>query len=119
MGTWDPNECNGPNPEWAHSARATWVTPWDANLTAYWRHVSAVTDTGVNGANFGAHDWLDLAGTWQATEIVMLRAGVNNVFDKEPPLSADVGTGTGNGNTFPGTYDALGRYWFIGVSVRL
>ncbi len=57
--------------------------------------------------------------TWQATEILMLRVGVNNVFDKEPPLSADVGTGTGNGNTFPGTYDALGRYWFMGVSVRL
>ena len=119
VGTWDPNERNGPNPEWVHSFRATWVTPWDANLTAYWRHVSAVTDTGVNGANFGAHDWLDLAGTWQATEILMLRVGVNNVFDKEPPLSADVGTGTGNGNTFPGTYDALGRYWFMGVSVRL
>jgi outer membrane receptor protein involved in Fe transport len=119
VGFWDADTCLGPNPEWGHSFRATWVTPWDANLTAYWRYVSAVDDTGVNVAHFDSHNWLDLAGTWQATEILMLRAGVNNVFDEEPPLSADVGTGKGNGNTFPGTYNALGRYWFMGLSIRL
>ena len=119
VGKWDADTCLGPNPEWGHSFRATWVTPWDANLTLYWRHVSEVDDTGVNVAHFDSFDWIDLAGTWQATETLMLRAGVNNVFDEEPPLSADVGTGKGNGNTFPGTYDALGRYWFMGVSIRL
>jgi iron complex outermembrane receptor protein len=34
------------------------------------------------------------------------------VLDEDPPLSATVGT-TGNGNTFPQTFDALGRYVFV------
>ena len=99
--------------------RATWETPWDLNLTGYWRYVDAVTENGVNAADFDSFSWLDLAGTWQATEVLMLRAGVNNVFDDEPPLTGDSGAGFGNGNTFPGVYDAKGRYWFMGLSIRL
>jgi outer membrane receptor protein involved in Fe transport len=46
-----------------------------------------------------------------------LRLGVNNVLDKDPPV---IGTSNlpgvyGNGNTFPGVYDALGRYMFATV----
>ena len=33
-----------------------------------------------------------------------------------PSLSASVGT-TGNGNTYPQTYDALGRYVFLRATV--
>ena len=42
---------------------------------------------------------------------------MNNVFDKDPPL-----TGTNcpatfcNGNTFPQVYDALGRFVFVGLT---
>lgn len=118
-GTWDNSQCGAPSPEWAHTFRATWETPWDLNLTGYWRYIGDVTETGVEQADFDAFSWLDLAGTWQATEHLMLRAGVNNVFDKEPPLTGDSGAGFGNGNTFPGVYDAKGRYWFMGLSIRL
>jgi outer membrane receptor protein involved in Fe transport len=45
-----------------------------------------------------------------------LRFGVNNVLDESPPISDNVGT-TGNGNTYPQTYDALGRWVFMGISV--
>jgi outer membrane receptor protein involved in Fe transport len=41
---------------------------------------------------------------------------VNNVLDDDPPMSAAVGT-TGNGNTYPQTYDALGRYVFVGLTL--
>ena len=51
-----------------------------------------------------------------------LRFGVNNLFDRSPPIlggssntSAEQGT---NGNTFPSLYDALGRYFFAGVTVN-
>ena len=33
---------------------------------------------------------------------------------RRPPIVGESGRG---GNTFPGLYDALGRYWFVGVSV--
>ena len=42
--------------------------------------------------------------------------GINNVLDDNPPISATVGT-TGNGNTYPQTYDALGRYVFVRATV--
>jgi iron complex outermembrane receptor protein len=42
---------------------------------------------------------------------------VNNIFDEAPPLSGSVGT-TGNGNTYPQLYDALGRYFFFGVTAN-
>jgi outer membrane receptor protein involved in Fe transport len=42
--------------------------------------------------------------------------GVNNVFDKEPPL---VGAGLSWGaNTVPGFWDTLGRYGFVNVTLR-
>jgi iron complex outermembrane recepter protein len=46
---------------------------------------------------------------------------VQNVFDKDPPLigTTDIpGPPAGNGNTFPGTYDSLGRYIFGQVTAQ-
>jgi outer membrane receptor protein involved in Fe transport len=45
-----------------------------------------------------------------------IRLGVNNVFDKEPPLSTSTGAVFGNGNTYPQVYDALGRFIFARVT---
>jgi iron complex outermembrane recepter protein len=55
-----------------------------------------------------------------------MQIGVNNVFDKQPPIVSDGGGGFGsdcpvgscNGNTFPGIYDALGRYFFAHATVQ-
>jgi outer membrane receptor protein involved in Fe transport len=45
------------------------------------------------------------------------RVGVNNVFDKDPPLvGSNLPATTGNGNTFPQVYDALGRFVFVGLT---
>jgi outer membrane receptor protein involved in Fe transport len=43
-----------------------------------------------------------------------LRIGVNNIFDKDPPVQ---GLSIGNGNTFPQMYDSMGRYLFAGFTV--
>ena len=47
--------------------------------------------------------------------------GVNNVFDTDPPIVGSTATGpgsTGNGNTFPQTYDALGRLIFLNLTMK-
>ncbi|MDP3802490.1 TonB-dependent siderophore receptor [Brevundimonas sp.] len=123
------NQCGVPNPEWRHRARATWLTPWDLDLSATWRHYGEseiavlAADGSLNNGGaridryFDAENYLDLAAVWQATDTVTLRAGVNNVLDNDPPLSYSVGT-TGNGNTYPQLYDALGRYFFFGVTAN-
>ena len=124
------NQCGTPNPEYRHRARATWLTPWDVDLSATWRHYGEVELAVLNAANgslnnggtrldrfFDAENYLDLAATWAVTDTVTLRAGVNNVLDDDPQLSYSVGT-TGNGNTYPQIYDALGRYFFFGVTAN-
>lgn len=127
--------CQEPAPRWRSKLRVSWQTPWQTELSIDWRHLSAVTldllDTNpqLNGgiedtadATLRAQDYVDLTATWKALENVTLRFGVNNVFDRDPPLvdSAVLGIASpayfGNANTFPGTYDSLGRTLFVGIS---
>ena len=114
------NDCGTPTPEWRHRARVNWVTPWDGlDLSATWRYFgSADLDTGATGrvdSTLDEQNYIDLAGQWAAKDWVSFRFGVNNVLDDDPPLSASTGT-TGNGNTYPQSYDALGRYVFVGAT---
>lgn len=114
------NDCGTPTPEWRHRARVSWSTPVDAlEISGTWRYLGAVDlDTGATGrvdSTLDAQNYFDLAGTWGVTDYATLRAGVNNILDTDPPLSASAGT-TGNGNTYPQSYDALGRYFFVGAT---
>jgi outer membrane receptor protein involved in Fe transport len=129
-----------PMPRWRHKARATLQLPFGLGISAQWRHVGKVkaetledneTLNGANNFNPGLRikpqNYLDLAATYSLLDAVNLRAGVNNVFDRRPPL---VTSGNGNrpgsnlcpsgpcnGNTYPGTWDALGRYLYLGATV--
>jgi iron complex outermembrane recepter protein len=74
-------------------------------------------------AHIPAYSYFDLNGTINLNENLTLRLGVNNIADKAPPLvigSDCNGTPGGlcNGNTFPGLYDAMGRYLFVNVSAQ-
>jgi iron complex outermembrane recepter protein len=117
----DSGPTGTPLPEWRHRARASWATPWEGlEIAATWRHIGEVElfngDPDRVDFELEAQNYFDLAGTWAATDWAAFRFGVNNVLDEDPPLSASVGT-TGNGNTYPQTYDALGRYIFAGVTL--
>jgi outer membrane receptor protein involved in Fe transport len=52
------------------------------------------------------------------TKKISLTAGINNLLDKDPPLTSKYGTGAGNGNTFPSMYDAMGRKIFLNVTAK-
>ncbi|MCW3174168.1 TonB-dependent receptor [Shewanella subflava] len=56
----------------------------------------------------------DLSGSYDLTNTVRVSAGVNNVFDEEPPYY----TGNNDSNTDPYTYDVLGRYFFVRANVK-
>jgi outer membrane receptor protein involved in Fe transport len=117
--------------EWRHKLRTTWRTPWEFEVSATWRHIASVdVDAEFSGASHAngpdakldSQDYFDLAGTWSVRDNVTFRFGVNNVFDKEPPLVSSGGgainncpSGPCSGNTYPMTYDSLGRYLFFGV----
>src|SRR5882762_9020588 len=51
---------------------------------------------------------LDLEATWNVNKILQIRAGANNVLDKNPPLVDSVLVGGGVANTYS-LYDMFGR----------
>ncbi|MEN9873914.1 MAG: hypothetical protein RL186_811 [Pseudomonadota bacterium] len=118
------NECGTPNPEWRHRARAVWSTPWDVELSAAWRYygevvlkTSLAADLKRVDYKFDAENYIDISASWDVRDNVSLVLGVNNVLDNDPQLSASAGT-SGNGNTFPQTYDSMGRYVFMSASLK-
>jgi outer membrane receptor protein involved in Fe transport len=125
--------CGIPSPKWKHTLRGTWSTPWNIDASLTWRHIDSVdvelTQTGnpFLGGDFfpvvktlSARDYIDLAASWAITKSVTLWAGVNNVFDKDPPItdSSIAGPAFGNGNTYPQVYDALGRRIFVSLTAK-
>ncbi|MBB1450548.1 MULTISPECIES: TonB-dependent receptor [unclassified Pseudoalteromonas] len=56
----------------------------------------------------------DVSGSYFISDMVSLTAGVNNLFDKQPPYYS----GNNDSNTDPYTYDVLGRRVFAGVNVK-
>jgi len=140
--------CGTPNPKWRHYFRTTWSTPWDVDFSVAWRYIGAVgldadtSDIQVGGAPGGyltcpngvkiqgvgdcwdsrlsSYSYFDLAFDWTVREGVDLHGGVNNVLGTDPPV---IGTqalplGVGNGNTFAGVYDTLGREFFLGATIK-
>ena len=112
--------CGFPTPDIRNHLRVTWQTPWGLRPSLGWRYISGMEDLNTIRVDLGARHYFDLAAIWDYNDSTTIRVGVNNLFDKAPPI---VGSGSagpsigGNGNTFPGLYDALGRYLFIGLSV--
>jgi outer membrane receptor protein involved in Fe transport len=114
--------CGVPSPDWRHHFRMGWETPWNVDLSLTWRYYGAVTNIATSQqANIdyklGARSFFDLAANWAVTEKASVLLGVNNVLDKDPPITSAVGN-TGNGNTFPQTYDGLGRWIFMRGQVQ-
>jgi outer membrane receptor protein involved in Fe transport len=130
---------SSPNPAWRHKARITWKTPlsygdWikDVSLSLQWRHFSKVkldaydddpqlNNTGLQYESdrvLKARDYFDLTASWTVKDNLNFRAGVNNIFDKDPPLTgaSNCPSGPCNGNTWPQLYDSFGRYAFIGLT---
>ncbi|MEO9055395.1 MAG: TonB-dependent receptor [Steroidobacteraceae bacterium] len=129
---------------WRHTLRTTWSTPWQGlDITASWRYFSAMKldalspqanlsaflATGATVANGGvsssdaaikAYNYLDLSAAVKLMDKMTFRVGVNNVFDKDPPIigGSNLPGTAGNGNTFPQVYDALGRFIFGQLTVQ-
>jgi outer membrane receptor protein involved in Fe transport len=136
------NECAsafgsaGVTPHFKSELRTTWNTPWKVQVSLNWRHISGVAldlnqtnpllnefpgfDDSVD-AHISNYDYFDLTATWKVKDGIVLRVGCNNLFDRDPPIvdSEFFGVSSppfGNGNTFPGVYDSLGRNIFVGLT---
>jgi iron complex outermembrane receptor protein len=110
-----------PNPDWRHTATATWDSSGAWAATARWRYLSGVDYTGtfdliVQDTAGDAQNYFDLNAVFRFMDTHDVIVGVNNVFDKEPPMMGN--SISYNGNTVVGFYDTLGRYLFTNVTLR-
>jgi iron complex outermembrane receptor protein len=122
--------CGTPLPKWRHKARVSWASPWAANVNLTWRHIDAVdletssTNSHLTGESeaadqrLSARDYFDLSASYRVNKIFTLSAGINNLFDRDPPVSGVVAEVFGNGNTYPQVYDALGRKVFMNLTAK-
>jgi outer membrane receptor protein involved in Fe transport len=117
--------CGEPIPENKWSASATWANG-PTSLTARYNYIGEVSD--ANGIRYGAYagtrrvaeldgeGYLDLSGSHDVSENLTITGGIRNVLDDEPPVLGDCCNE--QGNTWPATYETLGRQFFVGGSLK-
>ncbi len=122
------------NPRWRHVMRVDWDTWFHTLLSVQWRFISKVgvdnndPDPSLFGKEVGGFDhfnaqipnmsYIDLSAIYTIRAGLSVRAGINNLFNKDPPIVAvDYTGGAGSPNTFP-TYDLLGREAFVGFTAK-
>ena len=123
--------CRDPQPKFASVANVGFEL--DKFLTQFtWRHTSSITQDALSvGANLQpasafavpvipSYDYFDVAMRWNVAPHFQFRLAAENLFNKQPPV---VGTGYGataqnSGNTYPASYDTLGRRFSVGANVK-
>jgi len=131
--------CQTVNPRWRHLLTATWASPWDVEVGANWRFIGKVglDNNDSDPSLFGAEaisvlgspgrytysqqmpniSYIDLFGRWNVTKELELRAGINNVLDKDPPVTTfDL---TSGGVNWYSTYDSLGRQMYLAFTLKM
>lgn len=74
----------------------------------------------VDFGRIPSYDYFDISSRVKLNDNLSLTLTVQNLFNKQPPLTGqDIGTTAFNsGNTFPSTYDTLGRRYAAAIKVN-
>lgn len=108
--------CGAPNPEWQHNLRATWENNDGLAVSANWRYLGETQQLDSGPQDIDAENYLDLTARYRWGDNTTISVGVNNVLENDPPYLT--GAPGSNGNTYPGYFDALGRYVFASISYQ-
>lgn len=98
-----------------------------ATASIDWRHLPSAKDVGlvtsptVGYLDVPSYDQFDFAASWSITSRIEIRGGIDNLFDKQPPTVGIIpGVTTAAGVTdLGGSYDVLGRRFYLGFTARL
>jgi len=116
------------SPRLRANTRVTW-SEGPYRLSVNWRWLEGMEDARVERvAAFGlstadiiksipaeaittpAYNYVDINGTWIISDATTVRFGLDNLFNKEPPMMGDAQI---QSNTEPGTYDVIGRRFWL------
>lgn len=116
-------------PDYRHNMRVSY-SQGQALFSVRWRYEGPTEDFRVQNTfngndrvandalpvrSIGAWNYIDLAFSFDINEKMTINAGVNNLFDKQPPV---LGAQAEQANTLPSFFDVLGRDFFVGVNFR-
>jgi iron complex outermembrane receptor protein len=113
-----PGSTTGPHPRW--KALTTFGYRSDrGGFGLRWRYqgpmndITAVTTPATPAIGVKAYELFDLFGSVRVNEGFEIRGGVTNLFDRGLPIVASSQT-----STDAGTYDVVGRSYYVGVRVE-
>ena len=83
--------------------------------------MGALSGQTVNFGKIPAYDYFDMSVRFNVNDHLTLTGTVSNLMDKAPPIvGASIGsTSFDSGNTYPSTYDALGRRFAVTARIKL
>tara|TARA_R110000868_G_scaffold209866_1_gene459736 strand:- start:41 stop:2887 length:2847 start_codon:yes stop_codon:yes gene_type:complete len=121
--------CEPITPEFSFNMRTTVSIGETLDVSLLWTWIDAVSLEPLSGSfggaldeykSIGAYSYFDLTTRFSVTDNFEFTAGVQNLLDKKPPnVSSYVGSSTYNsGNTYPTTYDAIGRRFQVTGRLR-
>lgn len=102
-------------PDYRHRASLT----WDGNAVTTqlgWKRIGKVRDSTVGSTEtISAQDYFDVNISWRPPVAgLTVNFGIDNISNKQPPLPKNAGTF----NTYPDTYNVLGRTYGLSVTYR-
>ena len=135
--------CGSIQPRFSWQTRGT-LTVADIDFSVLWRHINpeqqepldvangngpafvgvpaglAPATTAYNFGRIGAFNYFDLATRFGLTKNFDLTITVTNLTDRQPPfVGYDIGsTAFNSGNTYPSTYDPLGRRFSVTARIK-
>jgi len=65
-----------------------------------------------------SYDYHRLTAIWRPTDAFNILVGVDNLFNKEPPIYTDDAQAGQQANTDPSTYDILGRRYYMSATYK-
>ena len=115
-GNWGGSCGKNPMPEVMGSYTVGLTTEFDTDVILGVRYLGETDDLNANDIDFDAYTYLDATAIYSVNDNMSVTLGVSNLLDKEPGYTSDAGTAPGNGNTFPGYFDAFGRHIHLTIN---
>ncbi|MEM8695960.1 MAG: TonB-dependent receptor [Pseudomonadota bacterium] len=116
------------SPEWSFNLRTTVSIDDLADISLLWRWIDGVDYERIlsragldpNFASIDPANYFDLSIRSNVSENFDITLSVFNLLDRDPPIVGNsVGTSSQNaGNTYPSTYDTLGRRYSVTGRIR-
>jgi outer membrane receptor protein involved in Fe transport len=113
----------GPTPKWRHAFRTT-LREGPGFFSFLWRYIGKTRDDDDTFTyaveRLKAKSYFDATLGYDVNDNLSIAAGVDNIFNTgfQPLASTQQGGNGQQSNTYPATYDTLGRYYSISAKVR-